>query len=338
MGFPKSAHWTRAGAIALAAVIAPAAQAVSAEQSFAIIFNNTKNDGGFNEAALNAITALKGERSLIVREAVTGSPEETVTAMTRYAQAGVSDIMVISFVNTEPLTQVAPEWPQTRFTIIDGVVEQPNVRAVLFREEEAGFLAGAAAGFATKSNTLGFIGAIPIPPIDKFGCGFVQGAKAANPNVQVIWRYIGDTPRAFRDRAGAVAKAEELVAAGADVIFPAAGFPGADAMKAAAEKGALSIGVDSNRNGLIPGKVLTSAVKRVDVAARQSWADAADGAWSGGVKRLGLAEGGVDWAVDEHNAALVAPFREKVEALKAEIVSGARVIEDYATRADCKPN
>lgn len=321
----------------LACGLAAAAHAQD-DQTFAMMYSNAKNDGGFNEAAFDGVSRVQAERNISVRDTVSTDPAETTERMERFASRGVNNIMVLSFLNEGPVKEVAPNHPDVRFTIIDGTVELPNVRSMLFKEEEAGFLAGAAAGLATEADLIGFIGAMAIPPIDRYGCGFVQGVAAVNPDALVLWRYMGDNPSVFRDNARAVVVAEELVAAGADIVFPAAGNPGREAMKAAAAGGALVVGVDTNMNGLIPGKVLTSAMKRVDEAAYVSWSEALDGGWSAGIARLGLAEDGVGWAVDEHNEALVAPFKARIEELGAEIASGARVIEGYQNRADCKPN
>ena len=309
----------------------------AAENQFAVIYNNAKEDGGFNQAAFAGVTKVQKELSLNVRERVTGSPEETGKALAQFAKFGVQNLLTLSFLNEAPVSEQAKAFPDIRFAIIDGFVDLPNVRSIVFKEDEAGFLAGAAAGLATKSDVVGFIGGMPIPPIDRYGCGFVQGVKATNPRAVILWRYIGDTPAVFRDREGAKQAAKAQLDAGADIVFPATGFPGEDAIKLAASSGAMGIGVDVNQNALVPGKVLTSAVKRVDTAAYLNWAEASQGTWKAGLTRLGLAEAGVDWSVDDNNRDLVAPIADKVEALRNEIVAGTRSVADYQNNPECTP-
>jgi len=149
------------------------------------------------------------------------------------------------------------------------------------------------------------------------------------------WAYIGDTGAAFRDVDGAAAIAGGMLAKGADILFPAAGLAGQGVLTAAADAGALGVGVDINQNGFKPGSVLTSAVKRVDQAVYLSWRDAQNGAWEGGVIRLTVADNGVDWVVDEHNAALVADIEAQVQEKRAGLADGSIAIQPYETVAAC---
>lgn len=296
-----------------------------ADDSYAVIFNNTKNDGGFNEAAVAGLTRYEAETGTTARTRVIATEAESLAAMRRFAEAGVGHITLIGFINESAVAQVAPDYPEVKFTLIDGVVEAPNVQSVLFREEEAGFLAGAAAALASRTGTVGFVGAMDIPPIRRFDCGFVQGARHVNPDIQVLRRYLGDDPAVFRDRKLGAEAGRALVADGADVVFAAAGFAGTGVLEAVTDADALGIGVDTNQNGLHPGRILTSAVKRVDVATEKSLKAVRNGTWSPGITRLGLAEDGVDWAVDSHNEALVAGHAAELERL-AEAIAMARIV------------
>lgn len=308
----------------------------TAAESFAIIFNNTKNDGGFNESALHGLARFRQETGIDAREAVIRSEEESIRAMRTYAKAGVGNILLIGFINEGAVGVVAREFPDIHFTLIDGTVDLPNVRSVLFREDEAGYLAGMAAGFATRTGKVGFVGGMPIPPVQKFECGYIQGVKAANPDATVLRTYLGTTPAVFRDRELGRKAAEGQLAEGADVIFAAAGFAGNGALEAAGQAGKYGVGVDTNQNALVPERVLTSAVKRVDVAAYTAFKDAVAGTWSGGVQRLGLAQQGVDWARDRNNEALVQPFAEKIDSAAKAIAGGSVTVEDVASAALCR--
>lgn len=303
--------------------------------SFAIIFGAAKNDGGFNEAAVRAVERLKAEHGIPVRERLSNDADELEPILRQMMARGATDVLTLSFASAAAMRAVAPDFPAIRFTVIDAVVDAPNVRSVVFREEEAGFLVGAAAGFATRTGRVGFLGALAIPPIRRFGCGFVQGVAAAAPQATVDWRYIGDGLGAFRDSRRASTIAAAIIADGADILFQAAGPAGVAAMGATVTAGGRAIGVDVNQNGMFPGEVLTSALKEVETAVHASWSSALDGTWAAGVVTLGLAENGVAWAVDADNEALVAPFRHLVDGFAAEIRTGARRIEGYEERPDC---
>ncbi|WP_299439953.1 BMP family ABC transporter substrate-binding protein [uncultured Rhodospira sp.] len=303
----------------------PLVAEAAAQDGYAIVFNTVKDDGGFNEAANAGAKRAQAELGIAFRERVTGNADQTADALRAFASRGVGNLVAISFLNEQAVADVAGEFPDARFTLIDGVVEADNVRSVHFNEDEAGFLAGAAAGLKTESDTLAFIGALSIPPIQRYGCGFIQGVAATNPDATVLVRILGDDASVFRDRDLARTAAEALIAEGADIVFPAAGMAGEGALDAIANAGGFGIGVDVNQNGY-NDRVLTSAVKRVDQAVFLAWSDAAAGTWTAGRQRLGIADDAVDWAVDDANADLVADIRETVDALKAEIAANERSV------------
>ncbi len=293
------------------------------DKQFAIIFNNTKNDGGFNELALQGLQRLKAEAKVDARENIIRTEEDSIRSMRTLAEFGIRNILLIGFINERAVEVVAKEFPDIHFTIIDGRVDLPNVRSVLFREDEAAYLVGVAAGLASRSGAVGFVGAMPIPPIKRFECGYVQGVLAVRPDARILRRYLGDDPRVFRDKDKAQQTTDALMKDGVDVTFAAAGYAGGGVLEGAALAGRLGIGVDTNQNGVFPGKILTSAVKRVDVAVYQAFKDAHNGVWTGGVQQLGLAQDGVGWARDSHNAALVADIGVKIDEAATAIKSGA---------------
>jgi basic membrane protein A len=231
---------------------------------------------------------------------------------------------------------VAPEFPDTDFVVIDTVVEQPNVRSVVFNEHEGSYLVGVLAAMASKTGKVGFVGGMDIPLIQKFACGYVQGVKATKPDAEVFQNMTGTTGAAWNDpvRGGELAKSQ--IDRGADVVYHAAGGTGIGVLQAAADAGALGIGVDSNQNYLHPGQVLTSMLKRVDLATYNAMMDVHNGQFTPGVQVMGLAEDGVGWALDDNNKALITPeMQAAVDEAKAKITSGEIKVHDYTTDGAC---
>ncbi len=212
------------------------------------------------------------------------------------------------------------------------VVDLPNVQSVVFKEQEGSFLVGMMAAMASKTGKVGFVGGMDIPLIRKFECGYEQGAKYANPKAEVYQNMTGSTGAAWNDpaRGGELAKAQ--FAKGADVIFAAAGGTGMGVYQAAKDSGKLAIGVDSNQNHIHPGTMLTSMLKRVDVAVYNVSKNHVPG-----MSVLGLKEAGVDYALDKNNEKLVtAEMKKKVDAAKADIIAGKIKVADYMADNACK--
>ncbi len=238
------------------------------------------------------------------------------------------------FAFASSLEKVAPDYPDTKFAIIDMVVDQPNVRSVVFKEHEGSYLVGIMGAMASKTGTLGFIGGMDIPLIRKFACGYVQGAKAANPDARVIQNMTGTTPAAWNDPVKGAELAKAQMAQGADVIYAAAGGTGVGVLQAVADAGKLAIGVDSNQNYMHPGHILTSMVKRVDNAVYDAFNAGPD--METGLVVMGLANGGIDYAMDEYNKDLVTPeMLEAVEGAKAKIIAGEIKVHDYMSDNSC---
>jgi basic membrane protein A len=192
---------------------------------------------------------------------------------------------------------------------------------------------------ASKTKKVGFVGGMDIPLIRKFACGYVQGVKSVDPNIQVFQNMTGDTGAAWNDpvKGGELAKAQ--IEQGADVVYHAAGGTGIGVLQAAADAGKLGIGVDSDQNYLHPGSVLTSMMKRVDNAVYNSFMDVKNGVamdkWTG-IQVMGLEKDGVGWALDDDNKALITPEMKKaVDDAKAKIISGEIKVHDYMTDSAC---
>ena len=313
-------------AVALAASFSAAAEP-------AVVFDmGGKFDKSFNEAAYRGMEKWKKETGKQYLDFEIANESQREQAIRRMAERGASPIIGIGFGQASSIEKVAKDFPKLQFAIIDMVVNLPNVQSVVFKEQEGSFLVGAMAAMASKTGKVGFVGGMDIPLIRKFQCGYEQGAKFANPKAEVFGNMTGTTGAAWNDpaRGGELAKAQ--FAKGADVVFAAAGGTGMGVYQAAKDGGKLAIGVDSNQNHLQPGTMLTSMLKRVDVAVFNVAM-----AHKPGVSVLGLKEGGVDYAMDANNAKLVsADMQKMVDAAKADIISGKIKVADYMADNACK--
>jgi basic membrane protein A and related proteins len=297
----------------------------------AIIFDmGGKFDKSFNEAAYRGAERFKEETGIDYLEFEVTNEAQRDQALGRMARRGADVVVAVGFSFATPLETIAKEFPDTKFVIIDSVVEQPNVQSVVFKEHEGSFLVGMAAAMASKTGKVGFVGGMDIPLIRNFAHGYQQGVAHVSPDAEVFVNMTGTTPAAWNDPAKGAELAQSQFDRGADVVYAAAGGTGLGVLQAAADSGKLSIGVDSNQNYLHPGSVLTSMLKRVDVAVYSAFKDAKDGNLETGVQNLGLAEEGVGYALDEHNRALITPEMEaKLEEAKQKIISGDIEVSDY---------
>lgn len=316
-----------------AATLALTSGVVMAEP--AIIFDlGGKFDKSFNEAAFNGAERWAKETGGTYKELEMQSEAQREQALRRLAEAGSNPIVMTGFAFGDVLNLVAPDFPDTKFAIVDMVVDQPNVKSVVFTEHEGSYLVGMMAGLASKTGTVGFIGGMDIPLIRRFGCGYAQGVMAANPAAKVILNMTGTTPAAWNDPVKGAELAKSQKSQGADVIYAAAGGTGVGVLQAAADEGILSIGVDSNQNGMHPGKVLTSMLKRVDNAVYAAFTEGT--ALTNGINVMDLKSEGVGYAMDENNAALVTPeMQATVDAAAAKIKSGELVVHDYMSDNTC---
>ena len=304
----------------------------------AVVFDmGGKFDKSFNEGVYNGVERFKKETGIPYADFEITNETQYEQAHRRFAERGQNPIIGVGFAQADAVQKVGAEYPKTDFTVIDGIVKLPNVQSVLFKEQEGSFLVGMLAAMASKSGKVGFVGGMDIPLIRRFECGYEQGAKYANPQVVVVQNMTGTTPSAWDDpgRGGELAKAQ--FDGGVDVVYAAAGNTGLGVYQAAADAHKLAIGVDSNQNYLHPGTMLTSMVKRVDLAAYNSLEAAKGGNWQGGITVLGLKEGGIDWAYDQYNEKLITPeMKATVDQAKADIIAGKITVIDYMANNSCK--
>ena len=319
---------------------AAAALALSAGASLAdpaLIFDlGGKFDKSFNEAAFAGAQRWAKETGGSFRDIELQSEAQREQALRRFAEAGANPIITTGFAFATPVDAVAGDYPDTKFVNIDGWMPEipDNVLMISFQEHQGSYLVGMLAAMASKSGTIGFVGGMDIPLIRHFGCGYAQGAKAVNPDINIIANMTGTTPSAWNDPVKGSELTKAQISQGADVVYAAAGGTGVGVLQTAADEGIYSIGVDSNQNYMHPGSVLTSMTKRVDVAVYEAMKAGAD--VQTGSMVLGLAEEGVGYAVDEHNEALVSDdMRAAVEEARAKIISGDLDVVSYYANDSC---
>jgi basic membrane protein A len=319
-------------------VLLAACSQVMAEASPAVIFDmGGKFDKSFNQSAYEGAEAYKKATGKKYYEFSMSNEGQREQALQKLAQGGRNPIVTVGFGGAAALEKVAGAFPKTQFYIIDMVVDKPNVKSIVFREHEGSFLVGAMAALKSASGKIGFIGGMDIPLIRRFACGYEQGAQFVNPKVEVLQNMTGNTPSAWNDPTKGGELARSQMDRGADVIFAAAGGTGVGVFQAVKDAKKFAIGVDSNQNYVHPGVILTSMVKRVDVAVRNAFTEGAKGAVGKGLTSLGLKEGGVDWALDEYNRPLVSKaMEERVNQIKADIIGGKIKVIDYMAKSECK--
>jgi basic membrane protein A and related proteins len=321
-------------ALAMAALTAGAALA---DVKPAVVYDiGGKYDKGFNESAYWGAEKFKKDTGLAYQEFEIQNDSQREQAMRKFAERGFNPIVAIGFSQAQALEKVATDFPNTHFAIIDMVVDKPNVASIVFKEHEGSYLVGVLAALASKTGKVGFVGGMDIPLIRRFACGYVGGFKSLKKDGEVFQNMTGTTGAAWNDPVKGGELARSQFDRGADIVYAAAGATGLGVLQAAADADKLAIGVDANQNGLHPGKVLTSMLKRVDVATYNVFKQEKDGAFKPGVQVLGLAEGGVGWALDENNKELITPeMKSAIDKAEADIKAGTIQVHDYMTDSAC---
>ncbi len=303
-----------------------------------------KNDRSFNAAAWEGVQKAEKDFDIVLRDVEPGNPTSIEPAMRAFAEKNFDLIIGIGFAQGPIMQKVAKDYPNLKFAIVDGVIFEDdgktprnNVASLVFREHEGSYLVGMIAAAKSKSGVLGFIGGMDIPLIHKFETGYEEGAKAVNPDIKVIDNYVGVTDHAWNNPGKGKELALAQIKKGADIIFTAAGNSGLGAFDAVEQAGQdaegnakyFVIGVDSNQNSVKPGFVLTSMVKRVDVAVYDVVNEMKNGKFEAGLKVFGLDKDGVGYSLDEFNKSLISEdILKKVEEAKRKIVDGEIKVTD----------
>ena len=303
-----------------------------------------KNDRSFNAAAWDGVQRAEDELPICLHDVEPGNPTSIEPAMRAFAEKNFDLIIGVGFAQGPIMANVARDYPNIKFAIVDGVIMEEdgktpkkNVASLVFREHEGSYLVGMIAAEKSKTGVLGFVGGMDIPLIHRFAKGYEEGAKSVNPNARVVVNYVGVTDSAWNNPGKGKELALSQIEKGADVIFTAAGNSGLGAFDAVEQYGRNAqgeankfvIGVDSNQNGVKPGFVLTSMVKRVDNAVYDVVKEVLNNNFQGGFHVFGLDKDGVAYAVDKHNKALIPQdVIQKTEEAKAKIVSGEIKVTD----------
>lgn len=319
-----------------------------------------KDDRSFNAAAWAGVKCAetgmlpdgktscgKPKLDIVLRDVEPGNPVSIEPAMRAFAERGYDLVIGVGFAQGPIMQAVARDYPNIHFAIIDGVIfeddgktPKANVASLVFKEHEGSYLVGLIAGMTSKTGTLGFIGGMDIGLIHRFEGGFEQGAKAANPKIQVIQNYVGVTDAAWNNPGKGKEIALAQISKGADVIFTAAGNSGLGAFDAVEQSGKENgrathfvIGVDSNQNMVKPGFVLTSMVKHVDNAVYDIVKDVVDRKFQGGFHVFGLDSDGVGYVMDSNNQSLVSPEAiQAAEEAKKKIIARQITVVDRMTQ------
>ncbi|HVX79954.1 MAG TPA: BMP family ABC transporter substrate-binding protein [Devosiaceae bacterium] len=324
----------RLGVLA-AGVALGALMAGSALADPALIYDlGGKFDKSFNEAAYNGAEQWKKETGGTYHDLEIQAEAQREQAVRKFAQAGYSPIVVTGFSFADTLNKVAPDFPDIHFVQIDSVVNQPNVESVVYKSNDASYLAGVLAAKTSKTGKVGFVGGMDIPLIHAFFCGYKEGFMATNPQGQVFENYTGTTAAAWNDPVGAGELAKADFDKGADIVYAAAGASGLGVIQAAKDAGKMSIGVDSNQDYIAPGSVLTSVLKRVDVTVYNAFKNDKD--FKGGVVALGIPEEGVGISFDDYNKPLITDdAKAAVDAASKGIADGSIKVHDFTTDNQC---
>lgn len=303
-----------------------------------------KNDRSFNAAAWEGVKRAEKDLDICLYDVEPGNPTSIEPAMRAFAEKRFDLVIGVGFAQGPIMQKVATDYPQMKFAIVDGVIFEAdgktpmkNVASLVFREHEGSYLVGMIAASKSKTGVLGFLGGMDIPLIHKFETGYAEGARSVNPNIKIIDNYVGVTDGAWNNPGKGKELSLAQIEKGADVIFTAAGNSGLGAFDAVEQYGKdgkgqankFVIGVDSNQNGVKPGFVLTSMVKRVDNAVYDVVKEVLDGKFQGGFHVFGLEKDGVAYAMDENNKGIIPDdVIQRVEAAKAKIVAGEIKVTD----------
>jgi basic membrane protein A and related proteins len=295
-----------------------------------------KDDRSFNAAAWQGVQRAAKDLPIVLRDIEPGTPNAIEPAMRAFAERKFDLIIGVGFAQAPIMEQVAKDYPEIQFAIIDGVSQLPNVASLVFKEHEGSYLVGILAANASRTGTIGFLGGMDIGLIHRFAQGYEEGAKSVNPNIRVIRNYVGVTDSAWNNPGKGKELSLAQIGKGADVIFTAAGNSGLGAFDAVEQQGKQNgrathfvIGVDSNQNMVKPGFVLTSMVKRVDNAVYDIVEDVVNHNFKPGLHVFGLDKDGVGYSMDENNKELVTPKAiEEAEAAKKKIIDGQIKVTD----------
>jgi basic membrane protein A len=294
------------------------------------------NDQSFNQSAWEGLQRFGKDTGAKVSYIESRDESNYAPNIDTFTDQKPNLIWGVGFMLGDAIAQAGRDYPGQQFAIVDyayGPADVPNgnVTGVIFAAEECSFLVGYIAGKVSKTGKIGHVNGISSPTMESFAVGYYAGALAANPDIQIMGQYSGS----FGDPAAGKNIANQYFAAGADVIYHAAGGTGAGVIEAAKEQNKWAIGVDMDQNYIAPDNVLTSALKRVDNAIYDVSGQAAKGTLTGGGTLLyNLKNEGVGYATTGNH--IPADVIAEVEAIKAKIISGEQKVPATAAELNAQ--
>ncbi|BBH51620.1 BMP family lipoprotein [Fluviispira sanaruensis] len=296
-----------------------------------------KDDRSFNQAAYEGFqTALKtlpiSKESKVIDAKEDAQLKQVIRS---FAKGNCAVIFSIGINNADAIKALIPTYPQQKFVLIDSIINEKNVRSIVYREDQGAFLVGTIAAIKSKTNEIGFIGGMDIPLIRRFETGYKAGAKYINPEIKILSAFVGISIEAWNNPTKAQEIALNQYRQGADIIFHAAGGSGLGVFNAAEKKENLkhkkyAIGCDSNQNWIKPGIILTSMTKGVAATVVNTIQSVIDDKFMTGTHSYGLEHDGVNWAFDSYNEKLFTEKDlEKIERIKNDIITGKIPVPDY---------
>ena len=290
--------------------------------------NDCVGDSGYCDTLHFGVKRAEAELGILLNEVNGNESDPVLTEMLFREAAQNSDLIITAgFQMEEPLSRVAADFPDVKFAIVDVALDLPNVAGLTYKANEGSFLVGAIAGLKSESGQVGYVGGADVPLLQELEAGYVAGVHAVNPDAIISIEYISLDVGGFNQPEKAEEIALNQYEGGADVIYAAAGGSGIGVLHAAQAQGKYVIWVDSNGNHLAPGTVLTSMVKQIEDSVYGVINETINGTFTGGARYQGLADSGVDYALDEHNRSeLSDEIIATVESLRAKIIAGEIVV------------
>ena len=294
-----------------------------------------RGDKSFNDGAYEGLVRARRELGADVEYVEPADGDDRAAALRLFAARGFDRVIGIGYIFSRDVDEVARDNPGVRFACVDYAPPEDgrvpaNVVGLRFREEEGAYLVGALAGLHSRAHAVGFVGGMDIPLIRRFEHGYAAGVRATCPECRFSAAYAGSTPSAFKDPEKGAALATAQYASGVDVIFHASGSTGHGVFVAAQRLGRFAIGVDADQYDEMPGVVVSSMLKRVDVAIYDVVHDAAAGRYDrgdGGIRSFGLRDGGIDYVHTGPHARHLDPAHvARVEALRGDVIAGRAAV------------
>lgn len=302
-----------------------------------VLYQGSIPGNSFNQAIHDGVERFTATTGVPCREVVVENPMEAyMSALDKLCAEGFSPIFLVYGNHVKGLPAYVRAHPQIRFLVMGAVIDEPNALSFDLAEQEGSFLAGALAAMVSKSGVIGFVSVSDLPLMRRFSCGYEQGARYVVPDIKVLVGFTGSYEDAWFDGNATAAMADELMDQGADVIYQAAGGAGPAVLEACAKRGKLGIGVDLNQNGLYPGHVLTSMLKRSDQVVYAALLHAQKGIWRDNIKKFGVAQNAVGLAFDDNNKNLVTDeMKARIREMKNKISLGEIKVHDYVIDNMC---